>query len=90
MNESPLLELKGITREYSGYKDLDNVDFTLHSGEVHVLFGENGAGKSTLISIIAGAVKANSGQIRFKGQTLKLSSVHHARKLGISAVFQEF
>ncbi|MCY4226471.1 MAG: sugar ABC transporter ATP-binding protein [Gammaproteobacteria bacterium] len=90
MNESPLLELKGITREYSGYKALDNVDFTLHSGEVHVLFGENGAGKSTLISIIAGAVKANSGQIRFKGQTLKLSSVHHARKLGISAVFQEF
>jgi len=90
MNRSPLLELTGVTREYSGYRALDSVDFTLNSGEVHVLFGENGAGKSTLISIIAGALKANSGQIRFKGQPLRLSSVHHARKLGISAVFQEF
>ncbi len=91
MNESPpLLELTGITREYPGIKALDNVDFAVHAGEVLVLFGENGAGKSTLISIIAGAVKPHGGQIRFKGSSIQLSSVHHARSLGISAVFQEF
>ncbi len=88
--ESPLLELVGITRQYPGIMALDNVDFSLRAGEVHVLFGENGAGKSTLISIVAGAVKPHDGQIRFKGERVDLSSVHHARTLGISAVFQEF
>ncbi len=90
MNKSPLLELTGITRQYPGIKALDNVDFSLAAGEVHVLFGENGAGKSTLISIIAGAVRAHAGRFLFKGKPIELSSVHHARSLGISAVFQEF
>lgn len=88
--ESPLLELIGITRQYPGIKALDNVNFSVQSGEVHVLFGENGAGKSTLISIVAGAVKPHSGQVRFKGKPIHLTSVHHARTMGISAVFQEF
>ncbi len=88
--ESPLLELVGITRQYPGIKALNRVDFAVRSGEVHVLFGENGAGKSTLISIVAGAVKPHAGQLRFKGEPVQLTSVHHARALGISAVFQEF
>ncbi len=89
-DNSPLLELTGISRYYPGIKALDRVDFTLRSGEVHVLFGENGAGKSTLISIVAGAVKPHGGEIHFAGQSLQLACVHHARTLGISAVFQEF
>lgn len=69
---------------------MDNVNFSLNPGEVHVLFGENGAGKSTLISTIAGVHQPTSGEIRFKGSKVDLHSVHHARALGISAVFQEF
>ena len=69
---------------------LDRVDFDLRPGEVHVLFGENGAGKSTLISLVAGVHKPTAGTIRFRGAPLELNSVHHARSLGISAVFQEF
>jgi ribose transport system ATP-binding protein len=69
---------------------LDGVDFDLRPGEVHVLFGENGAGKSTLISLVAGVYRPTDGRIEFRGETIELASVHQARQLGISAVFQEF
>ncbi|WP_282606159.1 sugar ABC transporter ATP-binding protein [Pelagibius sp. Alg239-R121] len=86
----PLLETLKISKDYPGVKALDDVDFELRAGEVHVLFGENGAGKSTLISLIAGANTPSGGEIRFNGNAVRLSSVHQARSLGISAVFQEF
>ena len=84
------MELRQISRQFPGVQALDRVDFELLPGEVHVLFGENGAGKSTLISILAGALRPHGGQFHFQGQAVELSSVHHARSLGISAVFQEF
>ena len=86
----PLLELFRISRRFPGVRALDEVDFDLRRGEVHVLFGENGAGKSTLISIVAGALLPHGGQVRIRGRAVALTSVHHARSLGVSAVFQEF
>jgi ribose transport system ATP-binding protein len=86
----PLLHTRFITKDYPGVRALDSVNFELHPGEVHVLFGENGAGKSTLISILAGATRPSSGQVLFKDEPVELASVHEARELGISAVFQEF
>ncbi|MEX2629155.1 MAG: sugar ABC transporter ATP-binding protein [Tistlia sp.] len=88
--EPLLLEVRGVSRRFPGVLALDRVDFALRAGEVHVLFGENGAGKSTLISLLAGALKPSDGEIRFRGEPVELGSVHHARGLGISAVFQEF
>lgn len=86
----PLLETRGLTKDYPGVRALDGVDFTLNPGEVHVLFGENGAGKSTLISMLAGANQPTEGEILLAGGKANLHSVHEARRLGISAVFQEF
>lgn len=86
----PLLELESITKRFPGVLALDEVHFDLRAGEVHVLFGENGAGKSTLISIVVGALRPESGTINFRGRAIDLHSVHHARSLGIGAVFQEF
>ena len=88
--DPPLLELSRVSRQFPGVQALAKVDFDLRPGEVHVVFGENGAGKSTLIAIVAGALRPHGGQIRFRGRTVDLTSVHHARSLGISAVFQEF
>jgi ribose transport system ATP-binding protein len=85
-----LLETVGISKQYPGVLALDGVDFTLRPGEVHVLFGENGAGKSTLISILAGVQKPTAGAVLFRGTPVVIESVHQARSLGISAVFQEF
>ncbi len=90
MIEAPLLRIDKITKRFPGVLALDRVDFDLRAGEVHVLFGENGAGKSTLISIISGAQQQDAGGIEFHGTPLELNSVHQARGLGISAVFQEF
>ncbi len=86
----PLLDVRALSKRYPGVLALDRVDFDLRPGEVHILFGENGAGKSTLISILAGANRPTEGEIHFRGDRVELDSVHHARGLGISAVFQEF
>ncbi|MBL8129004.1 MAG: sugar ABC transporter ATP-binding protein [Chloroflexia bacterium] len=87
---SAILRLSGISKHFPGVKALSDVDFDLLPGEVHVLFGENGAGKSTLINIIAGSFPPDAGTMTFRGAPLRLSSPHHARELGINAVFQEF
>ena len=88
--DTPLLEMRGISKRFPGVLALDDVSFELRPREVHVLFGENGAGKSTMISTIAGVYPPTDGQMFFRGQQVSLQSVHHARSLGISAVFQEF
>ncbi|MSO69290.1 MAG: sugar ABC transporter ATP-binding protein [Alphaproteobacteria bacterium] len=85
-----LLRLENISKQFPGTLALDQVNFNVRPGEVHVLFGENGAGKSTMIQIIAGVHRPSGGRILFKGEPVHISSVHHARSLGISAVFQEF
>lgn len=87
---APLLAVRRLTKQYPSVLALADVDFDLHAGEVHVLFGENGAGKSTLISILAGANQPTAGEILFRGEKVTLDSVHEARQRGISAVFQEF
>ncbi len=87
---APVLQADAVSKEFPGVLALDRVDFDLQPGEVHVLFGENGAGKSTLIQILAGVYRPSDGSIRFRGQRVVLQGVHHARMLGISAVFQEF
>jgi len=88
--DAVLFDLQRIGKRFPGVDALKDVSFQLRAGEVHVLFGENGAGKSTLISMLAGVHQPTSGSIRFRGQEVELASVHHARSLGISAVFQEF
>ena len=52
MEESRVLEMRGICKEFPGVKALQNVDFSLNKGEIHALMGENGAGKSTLMRVL--------------------------------------
>ena len=87
---TPILECRSVSKQFPGVLALDQVDFELRGGEVHVLFGENGAGKSTLIQVLAGVHPPTEGSLFFRGNLLDLQGVHHARSLGISAVFQEF
>ncbi len=86
----PLIEIRGASKTFPGVKALDEVDFDLRPGEVHVLFGENGAGKSTLINIIAGTFSQDAGDFSFMGEPVRGLTPHRARVMGISPVFQEF
>jgi len=85
-----LVRLEGITKKFPGVTALNNVDFELLPGEVHVLFGENGAGKSTLIKILSGVYQPDAGQIHIEGQGTVLENPHAARLHGIGACYQEF
>ncbi len=88
--QAPLIDIRRVSKSFPGVKALDDVDFDLRPGEVHVLFGENGAGKSTLINIIAGTFAQDHGDYAFMGQPLRGLTPHRARVMGISPVFQEF
>ncbi len=85
-----LLELSNISKRFPGVVALEGVDFDVHRGEVHVLFGENGAGKSTLINIIAGTYPPDTGTFKYQGKEIVHLTPHDARVIGISPVFQEF
>jgi simple sugar transport system ATP-binding protein len=83
------LEMKGISIEFPGVKALNNVDFTVESGEIHALVGANGAGKSTLMKILGGAYDHYEGEIYFDGEKVDIRHPHDAKELGIDVVYQE-
>lgn len=89
MDAIPLLEMRGISKHFPGVQALNNVTFTIMSGEVHALVGENGAGKSTLMKILGGAYKADSGEIYQNGEHIHLSNPKDAIDKGINVVHQE-
>lgn len=88
-NNKLLLEMRGIRKEFSGVVVLDDVDFDLRAGEVHVLVGENGAGKSTLIKIMGGIYSKDGGEMLLNGEPFHASNVHEASAAGIRIIHQE-
>ena len=84
-----LLEALGIEKSYGGVRALKNVSLTLYESEVHALVGENGAGKSSLIKVLTGAVRADAGEIRLRGERLEEITPAKARALGISVIYQQ-
>ncbi len=89
MQEASLLELRGIEKRFPGVLALNNVDFTLRSGEIHALMGENGAGKSTLIKILTGVYPMDGGSVTVEGKKVHIASPQDAQNNGISTVYQE-
>ena len=87
---APLLRLTGVRKRFAGSVALDDVNFDLHPGEVHVLFGENGAGKSTLINVMTGNVSPDAGEYRLADNHVSHMTPRLARDCGIASVFQEF
>jgi urea transport system ATP-binding protein len=84
----PLLEVKSLTTVVSGYRILNNLDFSVEENELRVLLGPNGAGKTTLIAMITGQFKPTSGRIVFNGQDITGRAPDEIFLAGISRKFQ--
>ena len=83
------LKVSNIEKSFPGVKALDDINFSVHKGTVHVLCGENGAGKSTLMKIINGVYKPDAGEIAIDGKVVEIKNPIQARSHGISMIFQE-
>ncbi len=88
---APVLELRGVSKRFSGITALSGVDFALHPGEIHALCGENGAGKSTLIKLLSGLHPAGSfsGEYLLHGTPARFTSLRDAARAGIAVIYQE-
>lgn len=86
-----ILEMKHITKEFSGVKALDDVNLTVQRGEIHALCGENGAGKSTLMNILSGVYPYGeySGDILYDGKECRFHDIRESEKKGIVIIHQE-
>ena len=84
-----ILELKNITKRFSGVEVLHEVSFSLRSGEVHALLGENGAGKSTLVKVMTGVHQPDKGEMYLDGKHVRFSDTRESRRAGIAAIYQE-
>lgn len=94
-SSTPLLEMKGISKEFSGNKVLNDINFKLYPGEILGLVGENGAGKSTLMKILFGMDEIREtggygGDVLIDGKKVSFNSSEDAIKAGIGMVHQEF
>jgi D-xylose transport system ATP-binding protein len=89
VTDTPILELRGISKSFGAVQALYEVDFHVSAGEVMALVGDNGAGKSTLIKCIAGIYSFDSGEVLFEGQPVSIHGPKDAARLGIEVVYQD-
>lgn len=87
---APCLRLQGMHKRFGATVALDGVDFSVDRGEIHALVGENGAGKSTLVKILAGALRADAGEMQLDEQPYRPRHPQHSRQLGVAVIYQEF
>ena len=86
---SPLLEARGIVKNFGHVQVLREADFSVEAGTVTAMIGDNGAGKSTLVKILAGVYAPQGGEIRLRGEVVEFPTPTHARDHGIEVVYQD-
>jgi simple sugar transport system ATP-binding protein len=88
--DTPLLELRGITKRFGRLTANDDISLRLDRGEVVGLLGENGAGKSTLMNVLSGLIQPDQGDIYLTGKAVSFASPRDAVAAGIGMVHQHF
>ena len=90
MKNAPIVEMRGIHKQFGKVQANADVDFTLQRGEIHAIVGENGAGKSTLMKILYGLYHTDAGEILVDGRSVTISSPRQAMRFGLGMVQQHF
>ena len=88
MNNTPILEVKGITRYFGKFQALNNINVAFMPGELTAIIGPNGAGKSTFFNVISGGVPPSTGQVLFEGRDITGLAPHEFARSGIAKSFQ--
>ena len=83
-----LLEVKNLTKNFSGLTAVNNVSLQVREGEILAIVGPNGAGKSVLFGLISGLLRPTSGQIRLQGEEIAGLKPHRIAAKGIARTFQ--
>jgi simple sugar transport system ATP-binding protein len=86
----PILELRGISKNFPGVLANDRIDLSLNQGEILAILGENGAGKTTLMNILYGLYSPDAGEIFIRGSKVNIRNPRDAISLGIGMVHQHF
>lgn len=88
--DTVVIEMRNIVKKFGNFVANDNINLTVHKGEVHAILGENGAGKSTLMNVLYGLYHPTSGDILVNGEKVAIDNPKKAIELGIGMVHQHF
>ncbi|NKB26508.1 MAG: ATP-binding cassette domain-containing protein [Rhodobacteraceae bacterium] len=87
--EGRLLDAQGVSKRFGAVVALKDASLTIDRGEIVAMMGANGAGKSTFVKILTGALKADTGHVRIRGEERRVGSPAEARRSGLVPVYQE-
>ena len=85
---APLLEVRHLSKSFTGVQALDDVSLDVRAGEILGLLGPNGSGKSTFINVVSGHFQPTGGQILFEGRQLAGLPAHRIAQAGIARTYQ--
>jgi ribose transport system ATP-binding protein len=88
-NKIPILEIRNVSKDFSGVFALKNVDMQIFPGMVTAVIGENGAGKSTLMKIISGVYQRSEGDVMLNGENIAFKDPKEAAENGVVIIHQE-
>ncbi len=83
-----VLEVRGLAKSFGGVRAVAGVDLAMPRGEIRALIGPNGAGKTTFFNMLTGQLRADMGEVRFKGERLSGLAPHAVWRRGVSRTFQ--
>ena len=86
--KTPLLEVLDVVMRFGGLVALDGVATSFYEGQIHGIIGPNGAGKTTLFNVISGLYAPTSGDVWYRGQSIKGLQTYQIAELGIIRTFQ--
>ncbi|KAM3098123.1 ABC transporter ATP-binding protein [Phormidesmis sp. 146-35] len=84
----PVLQAKALTRRFGGLVAVNQVSFSVNTGEIFGLIGPNGAGKTTLFNLVTGLVEPSSGQMLYQGTDISRLRPHQIAQKGVARTFQ--
>src|SRR3546814_19574383 len=85
---APIMELRGLTKEFRGFVAVDDVSLAVTRGHIHALIGPNGAGKTTCFNLLTKFLEPTSGKILFSGHEITREKPAQIARRGIIRSFQ--